>query len=89
MKYCGCNICKANGERNLLEDFELYCSTREMETKAVFEDILSRSFSPHELNELECIAEGKSDVIRITSYGISPVSHWILFGGNPKDWMMF
>lgn len=79
MKYCGCNSCRNSGERNLYEDFELYYSTRELETKAAFEDIFKSSYSIGEMEklyaELEPEFSGESRVAaRIKSYSMFDAS---------------
>ncbi len=76
MKICGCKNCERLGERNLLEEFELYCSTRELETEAIFKDIFRHSYTVGEMEklyaELEPQFSGESRVVaRIKSYSMS------------------
>ena len=52
MKYCGCKPCRDNGERNLQEEFEIYYSTRQLETDAVFDDIFKNSYTVGEISTL-------------------------------------
>lgn len=89
MKICGCLTCRTNGERNPYEDFELYCSTRELETKAIFDSIIENSFSIGEMQELHEIIEPKSKVVEsISQYGYQP---WMRFcrAMGPELWMGF
>lgn len=78
MKICGCINCKINGERNLYEEFELYYSTRQLETDAVFENIFKESYTIGEMtelyDELEPEFTGKKSTTvaaRINLYGLS------------------
>ena len=89
MKICGCLNCRHRGEKNLLEDFELYCSTREFEDNAVFENIFKASYTLEEMTELYDILEpqfqGKSVVEKIDDYsmfndiGGGPFGPWYFF----------
>jgi hypothetical protein len=72
MKICGCQNCKNRGERNPYEDFELYCSTKELEDNAVFEAIFKASYTIGEMEdlykELEPQFNSSSVVNRINAY---------------------
>lgn len=82
MKICGCNNCRQRGEKNHQEDFELYCSTRELEANAVFENIFKASYSFEEMTELydkyEPQFNGKSVVVK-------NIDHYSMYddGGGP------
>lgn len=84
MKYCGCRTCKANGEENPHEFFELYYSTRVIEQEGVFNSIMNNSFSVGELEELNKLIEGETPpvVTRINLYGLG-------YYGPPENWMIF
>lgn len=89
MKICGCLNCRHRGEKNLLEEFELYCSTREREDNAVFEAIFKASYTVGEMEELyeklEPQFQGKSVVEKIddysmfNDYGGGSVGFWYFF----------
>ncbi|MFI5405109.1 MAG: hypothetical protein ACHQ1D_01210 [Nitrososphaerales archaeon] len=76
MKYCGCNNCRLNGERNLIEEFDLYCAIRDEELNAEFNAILMTGYNIGELEklyaELEPEFSGVSRIVaRILSYSMS------------------
>jgi len=52
MKFCGCNRCRRNGERNLAEEFEIYYEKRQKEIDDTFNDIFKRSFTIGEMEKL-------------------------------------
>jgi hypothetical protein len=75
MKYCGCNNCRLNGERNLEEEFNLYYALREEDMHAEFNAIFMNSYSVGEMeklySELEPEFSGVSRVVaRIMSYNM-------------------
>ena len=73
MKYCGCNRCRLNGERNLAEEFEIFYEKRQKKIDDEFDSIFKSSFSIGEMEklyaELEPEFSGVSRVVaRIKSY---------------------
>lgn len=94
MSYCGCHRCKNEGERNPFEDFELYCSTIELEQEAIFKDIMFNSFYVHELNDLDAKFEvNKPDLVKkINDYAPTFNAHMYWTNGarlDPEHWMGF
>lgn len=76
MKYCGCNNCRQNGERNFAEEFEIYYQERQKKIDDQFDDIFKNSYTVGEMEklyaELEPEFSGVSRVVaRIKSYSMS------------------